>query len=71
MDEEVPHSYRIAVYRAPGGYFAVAVGLPGCVARGASEVEAVENARASIRGYVAIARILSERRAATEVEVRP
>jgi predicted RNase H-like HicB family nuclease len=64
-------SYRIAVYRAKGCYFALAVGLPGCIARGETEVEAVENARGSIRTFLAISRVLAERAAAVEVEVKP
>jgi len=50
--------YRVAIHRAKGCYFAQVVDLPGCVARGASEVEAVENARATIRAYLWAAQVL-------------
>ncbi len=33
--------YRIALHRAKGCYFARVVDIPGCVCRGATEVEAV------------------------------
>ena len=51
--------YRIAIHRARGCYFAQVLNLPGCVARGASEVEAVENARATIRAYLWAAQVLA------------
>jgi predicted RNase H-like HicB family nuclease len=51
--------YRIAIHRAKGCYFAQVIDLPGCVARGASEVEAVENARATIRAYLWVAQVLA------------
>jgi predicted RNase H-like HicB family nuclease len=51
--------YRIAIHRAKGCYFAQVLNLPGCVARGASEVEAVENARATIRAYLWAAQVLA------------
>src|SRR5258706_15838261 len=43
-----PGRYRIAIHRAMGCYFAAVDDLPGCFPRGASEVEAVENAAAAI-----------------------
>jgi predicted RNase H-like HicB family nuclease len=71
MESDPGPPYRIAVYRAKGCYFALTIGLPGCVARGETEVEAIENARGSIRAFLAISRVLAERAAAVEVEVRP
>ena len=47
-----PQRFRVAIHRAKGCYFAHVIDLPGCVARGASEVEAVENARAAIAEFV-------------------
>src|SRR5258707_15558824 len=47
-----PGRYRIAIHRAMGCYFAAVDDLPGCFARGASEVEAVENAPPAIRTWL-------------------
>lgn len=47
--------YRVALHRARPGYVATVAELPGCIARGASEVEAVEGARAAIRAFLALA----------------
>jgi predicted RNase H-like HicB family nuclease len=62
--------FRVAVHRAKGCYFARVVELPGCVARGATEVEAVENARAAIRSYLWISEALAGDRAIVELEIR-
>jgi len=51
--------YRVSLHRAKGTWFAHVIDLPGCVGRGATEVEALENARAVIRTYLQIARMLS------------
>jgi predicted RNase H-like HicB family nuclease len=71
VESDDVHSFRISVYRAPGGYFAVVEGVRGCFARGATEVEAIENARGSIRTYLAIERLLKERQAALELHICP
>lgn len=63
--------YRVALYRASGCYFAWVSDLPGCIARGATEVEAVENARASIRAYLWVTRVLAGDRATVELEIGP
>lgn len=64
-----PPRYRIAVYRLVGGYLARVSDLPGCLCRGDSEVEAVENARAAIRAWRQLARSLEDRTALVEIEV--
>ena len=69
MDAQFPMRFRIALHRWRGSYFARAVDIPGCVSRGDSEVEAVENAREAIRAYVRIARVLAEERATVELEI--
>jgi predicted RNase H-like HicB family nuclease len=51
--------FRICVHRARDGYYARVLELPGCVARGATEVEAVENVRAAIRAFLWTARLLA------------
>jgi predicted RNase H-like HicB family nuclease len=45
------------------------IDLPGCVARGASEVEAIENARAAIRAYTWAAQVLAGDPATVELEI--
>lgn len=61
--------YRVALHRAKGCYFAHVVDIPGCVSRGASEVEAVENARHALRAYLWIAQVLAAEAALVEVEI--
>jgi hypothetical protein len=61
--------YRIAIYRACGCYFVQVVDLPGCFTRGATEVEAVENARSAIRSYQWIANALAGERATVQLQI--
>jgi predicted RNase H-like HicB family nuclease len=61
--------FRIAVHRAKGCYFAQVVDLPGCIVRGASEVEAVENARSAIRAYLWIVQALAGDHATVQLEI--
>ena len=70
MSHEPSARYRIALHRAQGCYFARVLELPGCIGRGATEVEAVESARNSIRFHLWIARVLADDRATVEVEIR-
>ena len=69
MDSVAAARYRIALHRAKGGYFARVLDLPGCIARGATEVEAVENARTNIRAYVWIAQLLAQDEATVTLEI--
>jgi predicted RNase H-like HicB family nuclease len=66
-----PERYTVAIHRARGCYFARVLELPGCFTRGQTEVEAVENARAAIRSYLWVARLLDADRATVELEIRP
>lgn len=52
--------FRVSIHRAAGCYIARVANLPGCFSRGASEVEAVENARLAIRAYLRVAEALAE-----------
>ncbi|MEO5694120.1 MAG: hypothetical protein ABIQ72_13425 [Usitatibacter sp.] len=70
MDCEQDTRIRIAIHRAQGCYFAIALGLPGCVAKGATEVEALENLRETIRDGLALARALKDDPATVELEIR-
>lgn len=63
--------YRVTLHRAKGCYFAHVVEVPGCVCRGASEVEAVENARLALRAYLWIERLLAEEGTLVELEISP
>ena len=61
--------YRVVLHRSRNGYFAIAPDFPGCLARGATEVEAVENARACIRAYLELAVLFARQKPAAEVEI--
>lgn len=64
-----PQRFRVAIHRAKGCYFAHVIDLPGCVARGASEVEAVENARAAIRAFQWAAQVLAHDDPTIQLEI--
>ena len=68
---EAPRTDRhvVAIHRAPGGYFARVLGLPGCIGRGATEVEALENVRELIRLHEAIARLAAAERPKVSLEI--
>ena len=70
MENPASARYTVRVHRARGGYFARVLQLPGCVSRGATEVEAVENARAAIRAYLWVAQLLATDPATVELEIR-
>ena len=61
--------FRIAIHRAQGCYFAQVLDLPGCFCRGASEVEALENARSAIRAYLWLGRALDGDAATVQLEI--
>jgi predicted RNase H-like HicB family nuclease len=61
--------YRIAIHRVKGCYFARVVDLPGCFSRGATEVEALENARSAIRAYLWFAQALAGDMATVQLEI--
>jgi predicted RNase H-like HicB family nuclease len=61
--------FRIAIHRVQGCYFAHVCDLPGCFSRGATEVEAVENARTAIRAYLWLAQALVDDAATVQLEI--
>lgn len=63
--------YRLALHRVKGCYVARALEIPGCVALGSSEIEAVENARIAIRAWLGISRALAGEPALVEIEIAP
>jgi predicted RNase H-like HicB family nuclease len=65
-----PTRYRVSLHRAKGSWFALVLELPGCVGRGATEVEAIENARGVIRAHAQLARILALDPARIVLEIR-
>jgi len=69
MTQPAARRFRIALHRAKGCYFAHVVDLPGCFSRGASEVEALENARSAIRAYLWVAQALAGDRATVQLEI--
>jgi hypothetical protein len=66
---QLPQRYRIAIHRAKGCYFARVIDLPGCFSRGATEVEAVENARSAIRAYLWLVQALAGDSATVQLEI--
>lgn len=70
MDESPPAvRYRVAIHRAAGCYFARVIDLPGCFSRGATEVEALENARSAIRAYLWLVHCLAGSSATVQLEI--
>ena len=67
--ERLPARYRVAIHRAKGCYFAQVIDLPGCFSRGATEVEALENARSAIRAYVWLVQALAGDAATVQLEI--
>ncbi len=61
--------YRVSLHRAAGYYLVRVLDLPGCIARGASEVEAIENARSAIRAYAHVAEQLARDPATLVLEI--
>jgi len=64
-----PGRYRVSLHRAKGTWFAHVLDVPGCIGRGATEVEAVENARAVIRSYRHVAHLLAHDTARIILEI--
>jgi len=64
-----PGRYRVSLHRAKGSWFAHVLDVPGCIGRGATEVEAVEDARAVIRSYRHVAHLLAHDTARIILEV--
>jgi predicted RNase H-like HicB family nuclease len=64
-----PARFHVAIHRASGCYFAQVIDLPGCVARGATEVEALENARGAIRAFLWAAQVLAGDAPTVQLEI--
>lgn len=61
--------FVVAIHHTPQGCFAQVVNLPGCFARGANEVEALENVRAAIRAFLAITHLLQQQKPRVSLEI--
>ena len=70
MDSSGGTCFRVALHRVMGCYIARVFELPGCIGRGATEVEAVEAARSAVRSYLVIAQALEGDPATVQLEIR-
>jgi predicted RNase H-like HicB family nuclease len=61
--------YLVAIHHTPRGCYARVQNLPGCIARGASEGEALENLRETLRAYLAVARLMGQEEPRVRVEI--
>ena len=69
--KEFQRRYRLSLHRVKDCYVATVAELPGCVGRGESEVEAVENARIALRAWLGITHALGCAAALVELEIAP
>ena len=61
--------FVVAIHRTPKGCYAQVVNLPGCFARGATEVEALENVRAMIGTFVSVAQLIARDKPRVSLEI--
>ena len=61
--------YRVALHQSEEGFAVSVPGLPGCWAQGATEGEAIENAKDAIRDYLAVVDELLRSEQVREIEV--
>jgi predicted RNase H-like HicB family nuclease len=61
--------YRIALHQTEEGFAVSVPGLPGCWSQGATESEAIENAKDAIRDYLAVVNELLRSERVHEIEV--
>ena len=61
--------FHVSLHRASDGYVARIIEFPGCMARGASEVEAIENARLALREFLSVSLLLGAEPALVQVEI--
>jgi predicted RNase H-like HicB family nuclease len=64
-----PSRFVVAIHKTPAGYYARVLNVPGCIAKGDSEVEAIENARSAIRTFLAVARLIEQDKARVSLEI--
>ena len=61
--------FVVAIHRTPQGFYAQVMNLPGCFAKGATEVEALENARAMIPAFMSLTRLVAESKPRVSLEI--
>lgn len=61
--------YRIALHQSEEGFAVSVPGLPGCWSQGATEAEAIENAKHAIHDYLAVVDELLRSEQVREIEV--
>ena len=61
--------FVVAIHKTPAGYYARVVNMPGCIAKGESEVEAIENVRQAIRAFIAVARLVDQGKPRVSLEI--
>jgi predicted RNase H-like HicB family nuclease len=61
--------YRIVLHRSDEGFAVSVPGLPGCWSQGATEDEAIANAREAIRDYLAVIEEQSRGEDVRDIEV--
>lgn len=61
--------FVVAIHQTPAGYFAQVVNLPGCFAKGDSEVEALENVRPMIRAFLAVQGLMARQKPRVSLEI--
>ena len=61
--------FHVTVHRAADAYVARVVEFPGCMARGESEVDAIENARIALRDFLSVSLLLGAEPALVQVEI--
>jgi predicted RNase H-like HicB family nuclease len=64
-----PLRFQVRVHRVHDGYVARVVEFPGCVARGATAVEAIENARSAVRNFLSVTHLLGSEPVVVQVEI--
>ena len=64
-----PLRFQVRVHRVEETYVARVVEFPGCVARGATAVEAIENARGALRSFLSVAHLLRSEPVIVQVEI--
>ena len=61
--------FHVTLHRVSESYVARIVEFPGCIARGTSEVEAIENARLALREFLSVSLLLGAEPALVQVEI--
>jgi predicted RNase H-like HicB family nuclease len=70
MQSAIPsRRFVVAIHKTPAGYYARALDVPGCIAKGGSEVEALENVRLAIRTFLVVTSLVEQHQARVRLEI--